>query len=156
FGARAGEGRLADRIGAVRHFHSAREAAILVAIGEVGNGVAVAQLEGERLAAHQPARARHQGRGGDAPGACAGEARVAHVDRIEHARRGLDRIGAVAARDVADVAVGIDQAGNDDAPGQVDALRVTGYAHAGPRTHRAYAAVVHHEHAILDRGAGDR
>lgn len=46
------------------------------------------------------------------------------VDGIQHARRRLDGIRRVAARDTADVAVGVDEARHDHASAELDALRV--------------------------------
>jgi hypothetical protein len=83
--ARAGERRVALRIGAVRHLDAARVAAVGVLDGDLVDGAAVAQLQVDRLARQQVARARHHVGGGDAAGLRLLDAGIAR-DRSRRAR----------------------------------------------------------------------
>ncbi len=155
-GACAGKRRFTLRIGAVGHLQPAVDAAVIAPVGDRLDVVTLAQLDVDGLAADQVAGPRHQVGGRDPARECALEAGVAHVDRVEHPCLRLDRVGRIAARNLADVAVRIHQAGDDDAPRNVDRLHVGRQADGGARPDHGDLAVVDDQNPVFDRFAGDR
>ena len=122
----------ADRVGAVGHLQAAGDASIRQRDEEVVDGAALPQLQVERLAAQQVARAGHDVGRRDAAGLRALDAGGPDVDRVEHAHIGLNRRRAVAAGGAGDVAVRIDQARHDRLAGQSCVSAPAGTGTAAP------------------------
>src|SRR5207249_1414719 len=102
-----------DRVGAVGHLHPTGVATVGVAIGEIIDRVALAELEVDRLPAEQVTGAGHDVDRRDPAGAGLCDAGVAHVDRIAHAHVGLNGGRPVTACRTSDVTVRVHQTGHD-------------------------------------------
>ena len=156
-GAGAGEGRRADRVRAVRHLHAATDAGPgIVAVEPVlDRAGAVAELDVGGLPGHQVAGARHDVHRRDAAGTGAPDAVRPHVDRIQVAYFRMERSGSVAARNRADVGVGVDETGHQHLAGDVVLDRAAGRTRVGSADLRDPAALDHQD-AFVDRRTGDR
>ena len=120
----AGEGGVADGVGAVGHLDAAGEGAVGEFDGEVLHGVSVTEFEVERLTGHEVAGTGHEVDGGDASGAGFGDAGVTDVDGVEDADFGLDGRGTIGSGDLADVGVGADDTWDNGLSGAVNFLGI--------------------------------
>ena len=155
-GARAREGRRADRVRAVRHLHAAADAVDrIVAVEPVlDRAGAVAQLDVGGLPGHQVPGARHDVQRRDAAGSGAPDAVGGNVDRVEVPHVRVERRGPVAPGYRADVGVGVDEAGHQHLAGHVVLDRPARRARVGAAD-ACDPAALDDEDAVVDRRIGD-
>ncbi len=154
-GASSGEGGGTAGIGAVGHFHAAGDASIGEPDEHFVDGVGIAQLEVERLAAEQMAGSGHDVGGGDAAGAGLFDIGIADIDGVENARIGLDGATGIAAFGRADVAMGIDQTGQDHFSRGGDAGGSARNRGGGGWSHGDNLADLEDQGAVRDFGSAD-
>jgi hypothetical protein len=155
-GAGAGEraSLRSERIRAVGHLEAAGDAPVVERDEQAVDGRPAAQLQVERLPAHEVTRAGHHVHGRDAPRERTSHARAARIERVEQASVGMERRRPVSSRSTADMTVRVDEARHDGLAGRVDPRGAGGNLHRG--TDRGDAPPVDDEGADGNLGPADR